>query len=253
MRLGGRRSSSNVEDRRGMGPARGGGTGFRIPMGMGTPRGGGGGLGIGWIVLIALVLGGIWLFTGQNPLTGRNDPALGLRFPDMSRAYDPELRRLALAAADAAGVALRRGVYVGVAGPSLETSAERRFLRAAGGDAVGMSTVVEVIAAVHAGMRVLGLSAITNRATGGPELTIKTVEKATGVRIDHYVEVNIPGFIRIVDAVGGVDVCVSEAVSDEDSGLDLPAGKYAFMCFMTDRAGGAPHAMQGMVQEINIS
>jgi purine-nucleoside phosphorylase len=120
-------------------------------------------------------------FTGQNPLTGRNDPALGLRFPDMSRAYDPELRRLAIEAAAAAGVALRRGVYAGVAGPSLETSAERRFLRAAGGDAVGMSTVVEVIAAVHAGMRVLGLSAITNSATGGPEQALDTIESVIAV------------------------------------------------------------------------
>ena len=120
-------------------------------------------------------------FTGQNPLTGPNDPTLGLRFPDMSRAYDPELRRLALDAAEAAGVALRRGVYAGVAGPSLETSAERRFLRAAGGDAVGMSTVVEVIAAVHVGMRVLGLSAITNSATGGPEQAPDTIEAVMAV------------------------------------------------------------------------
>ena len=99
----------------------------------------------------------------------------------MSRAYDPELRRLALDAAEAAGVALRRGVYAGVAGPSLETSAERRFLRAAGGDAVGMSTVVEVIAAVHVGMRVLGLSAITNSATGGPEQAPDTIEAVLAV------------------------------------------------------------------------
>jgi purine-nucleoside phosphorylase len=120
-------------------------------------------------------------FTGQNPLTGPNDPALGLRFPDMSRAYDPEFRRLALVAAQAAGVTLRRGVYAGVAGPSLETSAERRFLRAAGGDAVGMSTVLEVIAAVHAGMRVLGLSAITNSATGGPEQAPDTIEVVLAV------------------------------------------------------------------------
>ena len=94
----------------------------------------------------------------------------------MSRAYDRALASLALAAAAEAGVALRRGVYAGVAGPSLETSAERRFLRAAGADAVGMSTVVEVIAAVHAGMRVLGMSAIANAATGGPEQAPDTIE-----------------------------------------------------------------------------
>ena len=120
-------------------------------------------------------------FTGQNPLIGPNEPALGLRFPDMSRAYEPELRRLALVAAEAAGVTLRRGVYAGVAGPSLETSSERRFLRAAGGDAVGMSTVLEVIAAVHAGMRVLGLSAITNSATGGPAQAPDTIEAILAV------------------------------------------------------------------------
>jgi purine-nucleoside phosphorylase len=115
-------------------------------------------------------------FTGANPLTGPNDAALGLRFPDLSRAYDPALRAAALAAAATAGVALRRGIYAGVAGPSLETSAERRFLRAAGADAVGMSTVIEVIAAAHAGLPVLGLSAITNAATGGPEQQPDTIE-----------------------------------------------------------------------------
>jgi purine-nucleoside phosphorylase len=105
--------------------------------------------------------------TGANPLTGPNDDRLGLRFPDMSRAYDPGLRAAALAAR--AGLALGRGIYAGIAGPSLETSAERRFLRAAGADAVGMSTVIEVIAAAHAGLPVLGLSAITNAAAGGPD------------------------------------------------------------------------------------
>jgi purine-nucleoside phosphorylase len=115
-------------------------------------------------------------FTGTNPLTGPNDPRLGLRFPDMSRAYDPGLRAAALRAAETAGVPLGRGIYAGVAGPSLETSAERRFLRASGGDAVGMSTVVEVIAAVHCGFRVLGLSAITNAAEGGPDQQPDTIE-----------------------------------------------------------------------------
>ena len=115
-------------------------------------------------------------FTGVNPLTGPNDDGVGLRFPDMSRAYDPDLAEAAMRAAAAAGVALRRGIYAGVAGPSLETSAERRFLRAAGADAVGMSTVLEVIAAVHAGMRVVGLSAITNAATGGPDQQPDTIE-----------------------------------------------------------------------------
>jgi purine-nucleoside phosphorylase len=115
-------------------------------------------------------------FTGANPLTGENDDRLGLRFPDMSRAYDPGLRRAAVLAAMAAEVPLRAGVYAGIAGPSLETSAERRWLRATGAHAVGMSTVLEVIAAAHAGLPVLGFSAITNSATGGPEQEPDTIE-----------------------------------------------------------------------------
>ncbi|MBA3325035.1 MAG: purine-nucleoside phosphorylase, partial [Rhodobacteraceae bacterium] len=107
-------------------------------------------------------------FTGANPLTGPNDDRLGLRFPDMSRTYDPDLRDRARAAAAAIGLKLAAGIYAGIAGPSLETSAERRWLRATGADAVGMSTVLEVIAARHAGLAVLGFSAITNAATGGP-------------------------------------------------------------------------------------
>lgn len=115
--------------------------------------------------------------TGANPLTGPEEPALGLRFPDMSRAYDPILRAAAVEAAEAEGVTLRRGIYVGIPGPSLETSAERRFFASAGGDAIGMSTVIEVIAAAHAGLAVLGLSAITNSATGGPDQAPDTIEE----------------------------------------------------------------------------
>jgi purine-nucleoside phosphorylase len=117
-------------------------------------------------------------FTGVNPLTGPHDPAVGsgLRFPDMSRAYDLALRAAALDAAHASGIKLRRGIYAGIAGPSLETSAERRWLRNTGADAVGMSTVLEVIAAVHMGMRVLGFSAITNAADGGPDQQPDTIE-----------------------------------------------------------------------------
>lgn len=114
--------------------------------------------------------------TGVNPLTGPNDPALGLRFPDMSRAYDPDLRERAIAVAEAAGLPLARGIYAGIAGPSLETSAERRWLRSTGADAVGMSTVLEAIAARHAGLGVLGFAAITNSATGGPEQEPDTIE-----------------------------------------------------------------------------
>jgi purine-nucleoside phosphorylase len=100
--------------------------------------------------------------TGANPLVGPNDDRWGIRFPDMSNAYDNELIAIAEKAAGATDVALRSGVYVGLKGPSLETPAEIRFLKTIGADAVGLSTVQEVIAAVHGGMRVLGFSTITN-------------------------------------------------------------------------------------------
>jgi purine-nucleoside phosphorylase len=116
-------------------------------------------------------------FTGTDPLTGPNDDALGLRFPDMSRAYDPELRQLATTLLDKREVDFQTGIYAGVGGPSLETSAERRFYRMAGADAIGMSTVLEVIAAVHAGIRVLGFSAITNMATGGADQEPDLIEE----------------------------------------------------------------------------
>lgn len=116
-------------------------------------------------------------FTGLNPLVGPNDEEIGLRFPDLSRAYDPALLRLAAEAAGRAAVPVRRGIYAGVLGPSLETSAERRFFRNSGGDAVGMSTVTEVIAAAHAGLATIGISAITNEATGGPDQQPDTIEE----------------------------------------------------------------------------
>lgn len=115
-------------------------------------------------------------FTGGNPLIGPNDSDVGVRFPDMSRAYDPGLRELARAVAEHRGIPLRTGIYAGVTGPSLETSAERRFLQASGAQAVGMSTVHEVIAAVHCGLRVLAFSAITNEATGGPDQGEDTID-----------------------------------------------------------------------------
>jgi purine-nucleoside phosphorylase len=100
--------------------------------------------------------------TGENPLIGPNVNSWGPRFPDMILAYDRDLAGLAEEAAGAAGFSLQTGVYAGLKGPSLETPAETRFLRRIGADAVGFSTVMESIAAVHAGMRVLGLSTITN-------------------------------------------------------------------------------------------
>jgi purine-nucleoside phosphorylase len=100
--------------------------------------------------------------TGSNPLIGPNEESWGIRFPDMIKAYDKELVELAETAGRDEGIPLQKGVYVGLKGPSLETRAEVRFLRAIGADAVGFSTVQEVVAAVHAGIKVLGLSTITN-------------------------------------------------------------------------------------------
>jgi purine-nucleoside phosphorylase len=99
---------------------------------------------------------------GDSPLIGANDDRLGPRFPDLSQPYDTKLREIARDVASRARVTLREGVYVAVAGPNLETRAEYRFLRAIGADVVGMSTVPEVLVAIHAGMRVLGLSIITD-------------------------------------------------------------------------------------------
>lgn len=99
---------------------------------------------------------------GANPLVGTNDDKVGPRFPDMSAAYDPGLRALARETARDLKIVLREGVYVAVTGPNLETAAEYRMLRAIGADVVGMSTVPEVIVAVHGGMRVLGVSIITD-------------------------------------------------------------------------------------------
>lgn len=103
---------------------------------------------------------------GSNPLVGPNEEAFGVRFPDMTEVYSKRLRALADTVARAQGLRIGHGVYVAVHGPSYETPAEIRFLRAIGADAVGMSTVPEAIVARHMGMEVLGLSCITNAAAG---------------------------------------------------------------------------------------
>jgi purine-nucleoside phosphorylase len=117
---------------------------------------------------------------GDNPLAGPNDDRLGPRFPDMSEPYDARLRAIARGVALERGIELREGVYVAVSGPNLETRAEYRFLRAIGADVVGMSTVPEVIVAVHGGMRVLGLSIITDMCLPD-SLEQATVEKIIAV------------------------------------------------------------------------
>ena len=99
---------------------------------------------------------------GINPLIGPNDDRLGPRFPDLIEPYDRALQTLALKAAMEANIVAHRGVYVGVTGPNLETRAEYRFLRTIGADVVGMSTVPEVLVAVHSGMKVLGFSIVTD-------------------------------------------------------------------------------------------
>jgi len=103
---------------------------------------------------------------GANPLLGPNDERFGPRFPDMSRAYDRKFRELTLAEGRLLGINLGEGVYAALSGPNYETPAEIRYLRSIGADLVGMSTVPEVIAARHSGIRVLGISCVTNAAAG---------------------------------------------------------------------------------------
>lgn len=131
--------------------------------------------------------------SGDNPLLGPNLERFGPRFPPMTDAYDPALRDAALAAADRTGVELRRGVYLMLSGPSYETRAEMRMLRTLGGDAVGMSTAHEVIVARHAGVRVLGFSLVTNKATDDVE---------TGATHEEVIEMGRVGAQRLVTLLG---------------------------------------------------
>lgn len=114
---------------------------------------------------------------GHNPLLGPNEPSFGLRFPSMTKVYDPELRRLTVDVAARLALPLRQGVYVNVSGPMFETPADIRFLRAIGADAVGMSTVPEAIVARHGGLRVLAISAIANMAIDSTETSSETTHE----------------------------------------------------------------------------
>jgi purine-nucleoside phosphorylase len=134
---------------------------------------------------------------GANPLRGPNDERLGPRFPDMSRAYDGAFYAAAKQAAERAGIPLREGIYACVAGPSFETPAELRYLRQIGADAVGMSTAPEVIAARHGGMRVLGVSVISNRANlDGTAATTHEEVLAAGRKAAPVLDLLVRGFLR---------------------------------------------------------
>ena len=135
--------------------------------------------------------------TGQNPLTGPNDDGLGTRFPDMTEAYDPRLGAALEEAAERLGSPLKRGVYAAVAGPSYETPAEVRMLRALGADLVGMSTVHEVIAARHMRIPVAAVSLVANRAAGlsGAPLShadVQAIAAAQGQRLAAILAEAIP-------------------------------------------------------------
>ena len=135
--------------------------------------------------------------TGKSPLVGPNDESIGPRFPDMGEAYTPALRATAREAAAEVNVALREGVYAGVLGPQYESPAEVRMLRMLGGDAVGMSTVLEVIAARHAGLRVVGISCITNAAAG---LADEVLDHADVERVAKEARARFGGLVRALVA-----------------------------------------------------
>jgi len=133
---------------------------------------------------------------GHNPLRGPNDESFGLRFPDMSQPYDADLRDTARRVAQANNITLREGVYVWLAGPSFETPADVRFLRTIGADAVGMSTVPEVIVAKHGGLRVLGLSGISNAIA--PE---GVIQETTHDEVLENGRIIVPKMIAVIKGV----------------------------------------------------
>jgi purine-nucleoside phosphorylase len=140
---------------------------------------------------------------GVNPLSGPNDERFGERFPDMSVAYDRRFREIAVGEGNRLGIGMYEGVYAGLSGPSYETPAEIRYLRTIGADLVGMSTVPEVIAARHSGMRVLGISCVTNAAAGildKPLDSKEVLETAARVK-GQFIAVLEAVIARIAEAV----------------------------------------------------
>lgn len=139
---------------------------------------------------------------GLNPLIGPNMDEFGPRFPDMSQAYDRGLLSVARQAASDARLALQEGVYIGLSGPSFETPADLRFLRAVGADAVGMSTVAEVTVARHSGMRVLGISGISNKANlDGNTITTHEEVLEAGQVLTPKLETLLRGVLRLISRV----------------------------------------------------
>jgi purine-nucleoside phosphorylase len=152
----------------------------------------------GDIMLISDHLG-LASMTGLNPLIGPNLDEFGPRFPDMSQAYDRRLGEFAKAVAASESIDLKEGVYVGLSGPSFETPADLRFLKMAGADAVGMSTVPEVIVARHGGTRVLGFSGISNKANlDGSTLTTHEEVLAAGRLLVPKFEKIIGGVLKVI-------------------------------------------------------
>lgn len=127
-------------------------------------------------------------YMGDNPLYGPNADEFGPRFPDMTKAIDPEYNALGKKVAEELGIEVRSGVYMGFRGPNFETPAEIRFAQSIGADAVGMSTVPEILAARHCGLRVIGISCITNMAAGmtGAELTHEEVQETADMVKEQF-------------------------------------------------------------------
>lgn len=139
-----------------------------------------------------------------NPLIGRNIDELGTRFPDMSRIYSPELRRIIKDTASDLGIKLQEGVYLQLTGPSFESPAEIRMLRTFGADAVGMSTAVEAIAANHAGMLVCGISCVSNLACG------MTDDPLTHAEVQECADKSAPKFKRLIsESIENISDCLN--------------------------------------------